>query len=320
MGQGNTSSEVKERATIKGTIPFSHVTKKMTVCVKQDEETVRSYTKGASEIIIEDCSHIMDTDGSVVELTPERQVWLKDTLVHQLNNQAFRTLALAYKDLTNSEYNNESQLEESGDEGAKDLLQTKMTLVAIFGIKDPLRPGIQEAIEKCRQAHVHVRMVTGDNIETAIAIAKDAGILPRNDEEIKKHPFMCMTGAQFRAHFEGVKEVTEEDGSKRQVVGNLIRFREIVKDLKVLARSTPMDKYILVSGLMSEGKVVAVTGDGTNDAPALKRANVGFSMGLSGTEVAKEASDIVLLDDNFGSLVTSIKWGRNVYASIRKFL
>lgn len=90
--------------------------------------------------------------------------------------------------------------------------------------------------------------------------------------------------------------------------------------MRVLARSTPKDKYILVTGLRNEGSVVAVTGDGTNDAPALKKANVGFAMGKAGTEVAKEASDIILLDDNFGSIITSIKWGRNVYDSIRKFL
>jgi Ca2+ transporting ATPase len=129
-----------------------------------------------------------------------------------------------------------------------------------------------------------------------------------------------MTGAAFREAFGGLKETTDEQGNKKEVVANVHAFREIVKDLRVLARSTPMDKYILVQGLMNEGSVVAVTGDGTNDAAALKKANVGFSMGKCGTEVAKEASDIVLLDDNFSSIVTSIKWGRNVYASVRKFL
>jgi P-type E1-E2 ATPase len=128
-----------------------------------------------------------------------------------------------------------------------------------------------------------------------------------------------MTGADFRQQIGGL---TEEivNGERKEVIRNTQVFREIIKELRVLARSTPLDKYILVTGLKNEGHVVAVTGDGTNDAPALKKADVGFAMGKAGTEVAKEAADIILLDDNFGSLVTSIKWGRNVYDSIRKFL
>lgn len=128
-----------------------------------------------------------------------------------------------------------------------------------------------------------------------------------------------MTGAEFRKHVGGLREEMI-GGEKREVIGDVHAFRDIVKELRVLARSTPLDKYILATGLRNEGNVVAVTGDGTNDAAALKRADVGFAMGKAGTEVAKEAADIILLDDNFGSLVTSIKWGRNVYDSIRKFL
>jgi Ca2+ transporting ATPase len=168
-----------------------------------------------------------------------------------------------------------------------------------------------------------VRMITGDNLETAIAIAKGAGIIPTGSETNKNKSnssrFRCMTGAEFRKHFGGLKEEIV-GGEKRETIANVHAFREIIKELRVLARSTPMDKYILVTGLRNEGNIVAVTGDGTNDAAALKKANVGFAMGKAGTEVAKEAADIILLDDNFGSLVTSIKWGRNVYDSIRKFL
>jgi Ca2+ transporting ATPase len=171
-------------------------------------------------------------------------------------------------------------------------------------------------------------MVTGDNLETAIAIAKEAGIILAGSDQVQggktskaasSSRFRCMTGYEFRKHFGGLKEEIV-GGEKREVIANVHAFREIIKELRVLARSTPMDKYILVTGLRNEGNVVAVTGDGTNDAPALKKANVGFAMGIAGTEVAKEAADIILLDDNFGSIVTAIKWGRNVYDSIRKFL
>jgi P-type E1-E2 ATPase len=128
-----------------------------------------------------------------------------------------------------------------------------------------------------------------------------------------------MTGSEFRQKVGGLKKEMI-NGEEREVISDVNAFREIIKELRVLARSTPLDKYILTTGLRNEGSVVAVTGDGTNDAAALKKANVGFAMGKAGTEVAKEAADIILLDDNFGSLVTSIKWGRNVYDSIRKFL
>jgi P-type Ca2+ transporter type 2B len=161
-------------------------------------------------------------------------------------------------------------------------------------------------------------MVTGDNLETAVAIAKEAGIIssagPGGAAKNKSNSsrYRCMTGPDFRREVGGLREETGADGLKREVIVNQSQFREIVKELRVLARSTPHDKYVLTVGLKNEGNVVAVTGDGTNDAAALRHANIGFAMGRAGTEVAKEAASIIL--------VTSIKWGRNVYDSIRKFL
>ena len=129
-----------------------------------------------------------------------------------------------------------------------------------------------------------------------------------------------MDGPTFRAEVGGLIDVTNKDNTTSERVKNEEKFIEIIGQLKVLARSSPQDKYLLVTGLKNQGKVVAVTGDGTNDAPALKKADVGFAMGIAGTEVAKEASDIILLDDNFSTIVTAIMWGRNIYASVRKFL
>jgi len=129
-----------------------------------------------------------------------------------------------------------------------------------------------------------------------------------------------MEGKQFREMVGGLKKINVEGERLKECVGNKHAFKTINDKLKVLARSTPEDKYILVTGLKDEGKVVAVTGDGTNDAPALKQADVGFAMGITGTSVAKEASKIILLDDNFASIVTAVKWGRNIYANVRKFL
>jgi Ca2+ transporting ATPase len=183
-----------------------------------------------------------------------------------------------------------------------------------------LRPEIVDSMKKCRNAKIRVRMVTGDNIVTARAIAVNAGILDPIDDESKRHEYECMEGRIFRDLIgeELVDEKTKTGIIKRP--RDIEKFREIVPHLKVLARSTPNDKYLLVTGLKYLDKVVAVTGDGTNDAPALKKADVGFAMGIAGTEVAKEAADIILLDDNFSSIITAVKWGRNIYQSVRKFL
>jgi magnesium-transporting ATPase (P-type) len=151
-------------------------------------------------------------------------------------------------------------------------------------------------------------MVTGDNLDTAKAIALDAGIITKEEADLE---YMCMDGKSFREICGGLKKI--EDPSDRNLlkeeIGNKKAFREVADRLKVLARSTPEDKYMLVTGLKELSHVVAVTGDGTNDAPALKKA-----------EVAKEASDIILLDDNFASIITAVKWGRNIYTNVRKFL
>jgi len=164
-------------------------------------------------------------------------------------------------------------------------------------------------------------MCTGDNLDTAIAISKEAGIVTDADLLHNEEGYVCMLGKNFREVVGGiVSKVDPKTEAKTDSVGNKKAFRDVAAKLKVLARSSPEDKYILVTGLKELGKVVAVTGDGTNDAPALNRADVGFAMGITGTDVAKNASDIVLTDDNFCSVLTAIKYGRNIYDSVRKFL
>ena len=172
--------------------------------------------------------------------------------------------------------------------------EEEMILLAITGIKDPLRPEVPPAIQDCHDAHIVVRMVTGDNIDTAMHIAEECGIY-------QPGVGIAMEGPLFR-------QLSPEDRQK------------ILPRLQVLARSSPLDKHTLVSGLQDLGHVVAVTGDGTNDAPALSKADVGFAMGITGTEVAKDASSIIITDDNFASIVKAVMWGRNVYDCIRKFI
>lgn len=168
-------------------------------------------------------------------------------------------------------------------------------------------------------------MVTGDNLITAKAIAKECGIL---NEELASLPDTVMEGPAFYERMGGIicrtcKNKSPCDCDRKDVkegVKNLEAFKQIQKNLRVLARSRPEDKYLLVTGLKEIGEVVAVTGDGTNDAPALKKADVGFAMGITGTEIAKHAADIIIMDDNFASIVKACMWGRNVYDNIRKFL
>ncbi|KAA6359217.1 MAG: putative Calcium-transporting ATPase 2, partial [Streblomastix strix] len=161
-----------------------------------------------------------------------------------------------------------------------DAPENDLILIGILGIKDPVRIEVPEAIRDCHDAHIDVKMVTGDNIETAIHIAKECGIYNPSKG-------IAMEGQQFRS-------LSEEDQLK------------ILPKLQILARSSPIDKHTLVTGLQKLGHVVAVTGDGTNDAPALSKADVGFAMGITGTEVAKDAASIIITDDNFASIVKSV--------------
>uniref|UniRef100_A0ACD5YRA6 Uncharacterized protein n=1 Tax=Avena sativa TaxID=4498 RepID=A0ACD5YRA6_AVESA len=172
-----------------------------------------------------------------------------------------------------------------------------LTLIGIVGMKDPCRPGVRDAVELCTNSGVKVRMVTGDNLQTARAIALECGIL--TDPQASTP--VIIEGRVFRAFSDAQRE-------------------EVADKISVMGRSSPNDKLLLVKALKKNGHVVAVTGDGTNDAPALHEADIGLSMGIQGTEVAKESSDIIILDDNFASVVKVVRWGRSVYANIQKFI
>uniref|UniRef100_M4BDL8 Calcium-transporting ATPase n=1 Tax=Hyaloperonospora arabidopsidis (strain Emoy2) TaxID=559515 RepID=M4BDL8_HYAAE len=282
-------------------LTFSSAKKRMSVVVRRTATTSRVYTKGATEVVLGLCQDMQAVDGSIELLDEDRKAKIGEEVIEKYATQAYRTLCLAYRDL-------DVPAEETNDWSDEDL-EKNLTCVAIVGIEDPVRPEVPNAIKMCSTAGITVRMVTGDNITTARSIASKCGITTPGDGSL------IMDGLTFRTRVLDAQ-------------GNIIQseFDKIWPMLRVLARSSPKDKYTLVSGLMQSNvvphgpQVVAVTGDGTNDAPALKKANVGFAMGISGTAVAKDASDIILMDDNFNSIVNAIKWGRNVYDSIAKFL
>ncbi|KAG2373545.1 hypothetical protein C9374_012052 [Naegleria lovaniensis] len=276
-------------------LPFSSKLKRMsTVIPNPDGDTkYRLFTKGASEIVLKLCSRYMKTDGTIEEMNRDKEDEMM-RYIEEMANQGLRTICLAYRDV-NPDREFASRHEEMDYLENLDpvTLEEDLICVGIVGIKDPLRPEVPAAIAQCKKSGITVRMITGDNILTAKYIARECGILSKDGIAIEGPEFRKMTNDQIA---------------------------EILPRLQVMARSSPTDKYNLVKFLKKAGNVVAVTGDGTNDAPALKEADVGLSMGLSGTQVAKEASDIIILDDNFSSIVKSVLWGRSIFENIRKFL
>ena len=233
-----------------------------------------------------------------------------DFIIHEYAKNALRTICLAYKDLMPGE--NGANHDEPQNEEVKGVEKSGLTLICIFGIMDIIRPEVPGAVKKINRAGVTVRMVTGDNIVTARAIAVQCNILT---EEQLNDDRCCMEGSVFYEKMGGL--VKRND---REEVGNFKLFKEVIPHMKVMARSRPEDKYLMVTGLRQMGHTVAVTGDGTNDAPALKKADVGFAMGKTGTDVCKEAADILITDDNFYSIVKACMWGRNVFDNIKRFL
>eukprot|EP01065_Artemidia_motanka_P047011 TRINITY_DN7259_c0_g1_i2.p1 TRINITY_DN7259_c0_g1~~TRINITY_DN7259_c0_g1_i2.p1 ORF type:complete len:1236 (+),score=253.18 TRINITY_DN7259_c0_g1_i2:130-3837(+) len=275
--------------------PFQSTKKSMTSLVRRQGKVVQ-YTKGASEIVLGHSNKYIDAKGAVKDMDAAMQGKL-EAVIKRMAQSALRTIGVAYRVFSDKEATPFPEEDPFSD--AKDLI-----FIGISGIEDPVRPEVPDSVELCFNAGVAVRMCTGDNIETAKAIARQCNIL-RTIPGVGNG--IAMTGPDFRRMF-------VDDAAN-----DYTHFRATLPRVQVLARCSPLDKQLLVGMLMLAGEVVAVTGDGTNDAPALKLADVGFAMD-DGTQVAKKASNIVLLDNNFVSVVTACKWGRNVNDSIRKFL
>ncbi|MBA0701737.1 hypothetical protein Goari_000067 [Gossypium aridum] len=277
---GDPQTERQASKTVK-VEPFNSTKKRMGVVLELPGGGLRAHTKGASEIVLAGCDKVIDSNGEVVPLD-EKSISHLNAIINEFANEALRTLCLAYLELKNG-FSSDNAIPVSG-----------YTCLGIVGIKDPVRPGVKESVAICRTAGITVRMVTGDNINTAKAIARECGIL--TDDGI------AIEGPDFR-------EKSQEE------------LLKLIPKIQVIARSSPMDKHTLVKQLRTTfDEVVAVTGDGTNDAPALHEADIGLAMGIAGTEVAKESADVIILDDNFSTILTVAKWGRSVYINIQKFV
>jgi Ca2+-transporting ATPase len=276
-------------------IPFDSERKCMGVVIKLHTGGYRLLVKGASEIMLRYCNNIVQDPTMGIEPT-RLSGSNKEMLEHLIDTYAsksLRTIGFIHRDFEAWPPKGARRAEDDRTQAVFEDVCKDMTFLGLVGIQDPLRKGVSESVADCIMAGVFPRMVTGDNINTAKAIAKECGIFTPGG--------LAMEGPEFRKM------------SKHEQ-------REIIPKLQVLARSSPEDKRVLVRRLKEMGETVAVTGDGTNDAPALKAADVGFSMNIAGTEVAKEASDIILMDDNFSSIVKALMWGRAVNDAVRKFL
>jgi len=260
-------------------MPFTSERKRMTTVHKSPEGKIFAYTKGAPEIILERCSHILK-GGKTTKLTEKERKRILGTN-EEMAKEALRVLAVAYKEQPST------TLEKYDEEN----LEKGLVFLGLTGMIDPPREEAKEANRLCQQAGIKTVMITGDHKLTAVAIAKELGMLKSD---------VTLTGAEL-------DDISDEE------------FEKIVEDVVVYARVSPEHKLRIVKALKKKGHIVAMTGDGVNDAPALKQADIGVAMGITGTDVTREAADMVLADDNFATIVKAVEGGRSIYDNIRKF-
>ena len=257
-------------------IPFDSERKLMS-SINQDDQEVYLYVKGSMDAILKRSSSIL-IDGKVRKITDEDKQVL-DAKEKEYSNKALKVLAFAYKRIDKHIQADEDYQKE----------ENNLTFVGLIGFKDPAHMDVKAAIKTCKEAYIDVYMITGDNIETGVAIAKEVGIIDSDNKGIELTSF---------------EDITDKE------------MGELVKNYRVFARVTPEQKYQIIESLKRKGKVVAMTGDGVNDAPAMKLASVAVGMGKNGTDVTKNVADILLLDDSFSTIVTAVDEGRRIYDNV----
>lgn len=280
MKAGMTEEGLKSQFRIVKEFPFESTRKMMTVVVEDKKGQQFAITKGAPDVVLGNSTY-MWMDGREESITSKGKEMV-ETAISTLAGQALRTIAIAYRPLQKGK-----RLEHPLD------VERELTFVGLEGMIDPPRPEVRESIRECREAGIKTIMITGDHAITAGAIAKQLDIMPSHGKVMDGPTLSRMSVKQLE---------------------------EIVDDVYVFARVSPEHKLKIVKALQAKGHIVAMTGDGVNDAPAIKAANIGIAMGITGTDVAKEASSLILSDDNFATIKAAIKEGRNIYENIRKFI
>lgn len=283
--------KMRNEAIIIAQNQFSSNLKRMSTIITENNKYVL-LTKGAPEIVLELCKYVQEPDG-IKELTKERKEKILSEIA-KLQEKSMRALGFAYKEMSLYDESQEAAVAlEEEEEISIEKCEESLVFGGFVGIRDPLRPDVKHAVDTAHHAGVSVKMLTGDNINTARAIGEDLGLLKNNMRAVE---------ASY------IDTLTDEE------------LREEIKTISIVARSKPDSKMRIVQALQADGEVVAVTGDGINDAPALSKADVGIAMGISGTEVSKNAADIILTDDSFSTIVSGIKWGRGIYDNFQRFV
>lgn len=263
-----------------GEAPFDSGRKMMSVVVEEADGTFEQYTKGGPDVVLSRCTHVYD-NGEIVPMTDERREQIL-AANKSMADQALRVLALSSRTYT-----------EKPSDFSPEALEHDLVFCGLSGMIDPVRPEVTAAIAEAKEAGIRAVMITGDHIDTAVAIAKDLGIVEDASQAI--------TGAEL-------DKISDED------------FKTRVKDISVYARVQPEHKARIVDAWKSLGNIVAMTGDGVNDAPSIKRADIGVGMGITGTDVTKNVADMVLADDNFATIINAVEEGRRIYDNIRKVI
>jgi len=276
---GMTKTDLDKAYSRMQEVPFTSERKRMTTVHRSPDGEIFAYVKGAVELILERSGHILKGGKAIKLSKKEKEQILKTN--EGMASQALRVLAVAYKELPKTETGKYDEEE----------LESDLVFIGLAGMIDPPRDEAKGANDLCRKAGIKTAMITGDHKLTAVAIAKELGIM---DDDL------ALTGAEL-------DKLSDEE------------FDKIVEDASVYARVSPEHKLRIVRALKKKGHIVAMTGDGVNDAPALKQADIGVAMGITGTDVTREAADMVLADDNFATIVTAVEGGRAIYDNIRKF-
>ncbi len=278
---GINQAEINQKQPRLQEIPFDSARKLMTTFHKGEDGQFYSFTKGAPDILVQRCTKIMRRNGVIEDITPgDVETILEEN--HSLAAQALRVLAMAFKPVGRIPDHPSSEEDEK-----------ELVFCGLVGMIDPPRPEAIEAVKVCKEAGIRVVMITGDYKDTAAAIARQLGIIESDDQ--------VMAGAELDA-------LSDE------------QTNEVAKRVNVFARVSPEHKVRIVQAMKNNGNIAAMTGDGVNDAPALKRADIGIAMGITGTDVTKESADMIITDDNFASIVAAVEEGRVIYSNIRKFV